>query len=314
MDARPTPDAARRAVVLSRASVGVALLVLGLKAWAWAITGSVSLYSDALESVVNVVAAIVALVAVRVAAQPPDDLHPYGHTKAEYLAAVAEGALILFAAVEIGRAAWVRLAAPEAPEALGAGVAVALAATLLNAAWAAVLARGGRRLRSPALRAESHHLWTDVASTAGVLGGLALASATGWWVLDPLMAFAVAAHVLVVGVRLVRDSVGALMDERLPETEMEALHDAIAGAMGGALEAHALRARRAGQSTFVEFHLVVPGAATVAEAHAACDRLEEAIRAAVPGSSVTIHVEPEHKGKGTGGVVRVGGDVPHSFT
>lgn len=299
---------------LSRWSVAVALAVLALKAVAYAVTGSVSLYSDALESVVNVVAAGVAWLAVRVASQPPDDKHPFGHTKAEYLAAVAEGALILFAAVEIARAAWARLAEPVAPEHLGVGVAVAVAATAINAAWAGVLVRGGRRHRSPALVADGRHLWTDVASTAGVLAGIGLASVTGWWLLDPLLALAVAVHVVVVGVQLVRESVGGLMDERVPEAEMTTIHETIESHMGGAHEVHALRARRAGRTTFVEFHLVVPGGATVAEAHAVCDRLEAAIRAAVPGSHASIHVEPEHKSKGTGGVVRVGSDVPHTFT
>ncbi len=299
---------------LARWSVAVALAVLALKAAAYGVTGSVSLYSDALESVVNVVAAGVAWLAIRIAAQPPDDKHPYGHTKAEYLAAVAEGALVLFAAVEIGRAAWARLAAPSVPDALPLGVAIAVGASALNGVWAGVLVRAGRRHRSPALTADGRHLWTDVASTAGVLAGIGLAAATGWWWLDPVLALAVAVHVVVVGAQLVRESVGGLMDERVPEAEMRALHGAIEAHMGGAHEVHALRARRAGRTTFVEFHLVMPGGATVADAHAVCDRMEAAIRAAVPGSHATIHVEPEHKGKGTGGVVRVGSDVPHTYT
>lgn len=302
------------AITTARLSLVVSVVVLGLKYVAFAVTGSVSLYSDALESVVNVVAAVVALLAVRVAARPPDQNHPYGHTKAEYLSAVVEGALILFAAVEIVRAAWGRLLDPVALGDLGVGVGIAVGATVLNGAWAATLVRSGHRHHSPALVADGRHLWTDVATTVGVLTGIGLAAATGWWILDPLLAVAVAVNVVVVGLRLVRESVGGLMDESVSEAEMEAIRRAIRDHMEGADEVHALRARHAGRHTFVEFHLVVPGAATVEAAHAVCDRLEGAIQAAVPNSSVTVHVEPEHKGKGHGGIVVLGSDVPHTFT
>ncbi len=302
------------AVSTARLGLVVSLVVLGLKVVAYRLTGSVSLYSDALESVVNVAAAGVALFAVRLAVLPPDENHPYGHTKAEYLSAVVEGALIVFAAVEILRAAWGRFQSPVALDAPGAGVAVAVVATVLNAAWAAVLVRTGRAHRSPALVADGRHLWSDVGSTLGVLAGIGLAVATGWWVLDPLLAVAVAVNVVVVGVRLIRESVGGLMDESLPADEMRVVHEAILGEMGAAIEAHALRARRAGSHTFVEFHLVLAGETSVEASHALCDRLEAAIQAAVPGSSVTIHVEPEAKSKGHGGVVAVGADVPHTFT
>jgi cation diffusion facilitator family transporter len=301
-------------VSTARLSLVVSLAVLGLKYLAYALTGSVSLYSDALESVVNVAAAVVALLAVRVAVRPPDENHPYGHTKAEYLSAVVEGALILFAAVEIVRAAWGRFLDPVALEGIGVGLAVSVSATGLNAAWAAVLVRTGRRHRSPALVADGKHLWTDVVTTLGVLAGVGLASATGWWVLDPLLAIAVALNIVVVGLRLVRESVGGLMDERVPEEEMEAIRQAIHDHMGGAEEVHALRARHAGRHTFIEFHLVLPGGTSVSEAHAVCDRLEAALHEAVPDSSVTIHVEPEEKGKGHGGVIVLGSDVPHTFT
>lgn len=299
---------------LARWTVAVSVAVLGLKYAAYALTGSVSLYSDALESLVNVAAAVVALYAIRVAARPPDADHPYGHTKAEYLSAVVEGALVLFAAVEIVRAAWERLLEPLPLEGIGIGLVVSVGATALNATWASVLVRAGRRHRSPALVADGRHLWTDVVTTVGVLAGVGLAAATGWWVLDPAVAILVAANVVVVGVRLVRESVGGLMDESVPEAELATIREAIRAHMGGAEEVHALRARHAGRHTFVEFHLVVQGEATVDEAHVLCDRLEAAVRAAVPESSVTVHVEPAHKGKGHGGVVAVGSDVPHTFT
>ena len=301
-------------ITTARLSLLVGLAVLGLKVLAYRLTGSVSLYSDALESVVNVAAAGVALLALRVAARPPDADHPYGHTKAEYLSAVVEGALILFAAVEIVRAAWSRFQVPVALDAVGLGLAVSVGATAINGAWAAVLVRTGRRHRSPALVADGKHLAADVVTTVGVLLGVGLAVVTGWWFLDPLLAVAVAANVVVVGFRLVRESVGGLMDQSVPDAEMEAIHRTILAHMGGAVEAHALRARHAGRHTFVEFHLVVPGGETVDEAHALCDRLEAAIHETIPGSSVTIHVEPEHKGKGHGGVVALGSDVPHTFT
>ena len=301
---------------LSAARLGlvVSLVVLALKTVAYRLTGSVSLYSDALESVVNVAAAGVALFAIRVAAAPPDAEHPYGHTKAEYFSAVIEGALIVFAAVEIVRAAWGRFAEPVTLDLGAAGIAFAVAATVLNGVWAGALVRTGRAHRSPALVADGRHLWSDVVSTVGVLAGIGLAVATGWWILDPLLAVAVAVNVVIVGVRLIRESVGGLMDESVPAEDLDGIRAAIHAAMGEALEAHALRARRAGSHTFVEFHLVMPGSATVEASHALCDRLEAAVQAAVAGSSVTIHVEPESKAKGHGGVVAVGSGVPHTFT
>ncbi len=301
-------------LVLARWSIVVSLVVLGLKYVAFALTGSVSLYSDALESLVNVAAAVVALLAIRVAIRPPDADHPYGHTKAEYLSAVVEGALILYAAIEIVRAAWGRLLDPMPLEAIGLGLTVSVGATGLNAAWAAVLVRAGRHSRSPALIADGRHLWTDVVTTVGVLAGVGLAVVTGWWVLDPIIAMAVAANVVVVGVRLVRESVGGLMDESVSKEHLASIRETILAHMGEAEEVHALRARHAGRHTFIEFHLVVRGEATVDEAHALCDRLEQSIRGAISDSSVTIHVEPAHKAKGHGGVVSVGSDVPHTFT
>ena len=299
---------------LARWSVVVSVGVLGLKYAAFAITGSVSLYSDALESLVNVTAAVVALIAIRIAAQPPDANHPYGHTKAEYLSAVVEGALILYAAIEIVRAAWERLLDPMPLEAIGLGLLVSVGATGLNAAWAATLVRAGRRHRSPALSADGRHLWTDVVTTVGVLAGIGLATLTGWWLLDPLIAILVAINVVVEGVRLVRESVGGLMDESVSPEELASIRETIHAHMEEAVEVHALRARHAGRHTFIEFHLVVQDGTTVDDAHALCDRLEAAVHEAVPNSSVTIHVEPEHKGKGHGGVVTVGSGIPHTFT
>ena len=293
-------------VAVARLSLIVGVLVLALKYAAYRITGSVSLYSDALESIVNVVAAAVALVAVRFADRPPDLNHPYGHTKAEYFSAVVEGALILFAAAEIVRAAWLRFQTPVVLEGLGAGVAVSVGASVLNGLLAAYLVRSGRRQRSPALVADGRHLWTDVFTTAGVLAGVGLAWATGWWVLDPLLAILVAINIVYVGLDLVRTSVGGLMDESLSDEEVDRIRGALVRQMEGAIEVHALRSRHAGRHTFVEFHLVVPGAMSVDASHAICDRMEAAVQAEVPGSVVTIHVEPEDKAKHTGRVARLG--------
>jgi cation diffusion facilitator family transporter len=289
---------------LAAASVAVGVAVFGLKLGAWFATGSVMLYTDALESLVNVVAAVGALVTIRYAAQPADARHPFGHAKAEYFSAAFEGALILFAAVEIVRAAVERWGAPAPPEALGLGVALAAAATVGNALMAAALVRGGRRHASPALLADGKHLWTDVVTTLGVFLALGVANVTGHWWIDPVVALGLGAHIVYVGFGLVKESIGGLLDESLPEGEMRALEAVIARNLGGALEAHALRSRRAGRIVFVEFHLVVRGTTTVAASHDLCDRLEAAIRQHVPGSAVTIHVEPEGKAHHRGRVVR----------
>ncbi len=298
-------------VAIAGLSIVVGVVVLAVKYAAYHLTGSVSLYSDALESIVNVVAAGAAWFSLRVAAQPPDLNHPFGHSKAEYFSAVLEGGLILFAAVEIVRAAWDRFLDPVALTGLGLGVGLALLATALNGALAAFLVWNGRKRRSPALVADGKHLGTDVVSTLGVVGGVSLAAWTGWWILDPLLALLVAAAIVWTGVRLVRSSIGGLMDESLSAGTMALIQSVIADRMAGALEAHDLRSRRAGQRLFIEFHLVVPGTMRVEAAHAICDRLEEALRQAVSGSVVTIHVEPEEKAHRRGLVTRLGapGDV-----
>lgn len=293
-------------VTAASLSLVVGLAVFTLKYVAYRLTGSVSLYSDALESIINVVAAGTALFSVRVAAQPPDLNHPFGHSKAEYFSAVLEGGLILFAAVEIVRAAWQRLLEPAALDDLGVGLGLTLLATGCNTAMATLLVWIGRRQRSPALVADGRHLWTDVASTVGVVSGVGLAAWTGWWVLDPLLALLMAGAIVWMGVRLVRYSVGGLMDESPPTGTMAIIQSVIAEQMDGALEVHDLRSRRAGQRVFVEFHLVVPGTMRVDAAHTICDRLEETLRQTLPGIVVTIHVEPEYKAHRKGRVTRLG--------
>ncbi len=289
-----------RALSLSLVVAGV---VFALKWLAYVLTGSVALYSDALESVVNIVAAGAALIAVWVSRRPADNNHPYGHTKAEYFSAVLEGVLIVLAALAIVREAWPRLMAPEPIPELGTGMLVSLCASALNAVLGWFLIGSGRKARSPAVVADGQHILTDVLTSAGVLVGIALAWLSGWWVLDPLLAIAVAVNILWVGWRLVRDSVGGLMDEAIPAHELEDIRAALNYALEGlasdgrVLEIHDLRTRRAGPSTFVEFHLVVPGSTSVEQAHQICDRLENALRAHLDGIRTTIHVEPDHKAK-----------------
>ncbi|KMO15450.1 cation diffusion facilitator family transporter [Methylobacterium platani] len=289
-----------RAQAAALASAGVGLLVLALKFGAWWITGSLALYSDALESIINVVAAMTAFVALRVAAQPADQDHPYGHHKAEYFSAVIEGALIIVAAVVILRDAYDALQAPKMLDAPLMGVAVNGLATVINLVWGVMLVRRGRDWRSPALVADGKHVLADVFTSGGVLIGLGLATATGWAILDPVIAVVVALNILWSGGAMVRDSVNGLMDQAAPAEMVTQIRRLISEHGEGALEAHDVRTRHAGQVTFIDFHLVVPGEMTVAESHAICDRLEAAIEGAVAGAVVTIHVEPGEEAKQRG--------------
>lgn len=285
---------------LASTSILVGLVVLGLKSLAYAMTGSVALYSDALESVVNVATAVAALVAVRVSARPPDRNHPFGHHKAEYFAAVLEGALIVIAAFAIFRQAYFAVLSPRALGLPFEGLAVNALAGLVNAVWAAVLIRHGRKLRSPALVADGRHLVTDVLSSIGVIAGIVLAGVTGWALLDPALAALVAVNIVWSGWGLLRTSVGGLMDEAAAPDLVEQVRELISRHADGALEAHDLRTRHAGSALFVEFHLVVPGDMAVADAHDICDRIEQALRQEIAGSVTTIHVEPEAKAKQAG--------------
>jgi cation diffusion facilitator family transporter len=288
---------------IAAGSIVVGVVVLLLKLAAWWLTGSVALYSDAIESIVNVVAAVAALYAVQLAQKPADREHPYGHHKAEYFAAVLEGALILAAAFAIITAAWRAYSAAAPIDKPWDGLAVNFAAGLINAAWCYVLMREGRRRRSPALLADGRHLLADVISSAGVMAGLAAAYVTGLPWLDPLLACIVALNILWSGMRLIRESVGGLMDEAVNPQLMIGIRAAIADGGDGAIEAHDLRSRVAGSATFIEFHLVVPSSMTVGESHTICDRVEAAIRKEVEGAVITIHVEPPEKAKHKGVVV-----------
>lgn len=294
---------ANRTLAIAAASLLVGLAVLGLKLVAWYVTGSVALYSDALESIVNVVTAIVALIAVRLAQRPADAALPYGYHKAEYFSAVIVGVMIIVAAILILREAYFGFMAPEVPEAPGLGLAISAGATVVNLLWAQVLIRQGRKARSPAIEADGKHLMTDVVSTIGVLVGLGLVILTGWAVLDPILAALVALNILWSGWGVIRESVGGLMDVAVPPETGKLIRDVIAANADGALEAHDIRTRQAGKLTFIDFHLVVPGAMTVEAAHTICDCLEAKLREAVEDVQITIHVEPEEKAKHSGIVV-----------
>lgn len=293
----------KRIEVFAAVSIAVGLAVLALKYLAYHLTGSVALLSDAIESIVNVITAIVALIAVRFAAQPADKDHPYGHYKAEYVSAVVEGVLIVIAALAILREAWDAFQTPRLFEAPWSGLALNGIATAINAVWCAVLIRFGRAQKSAALTADGYHLLTDVFTSIGVFVGIALAVYTGIAILDPILATLVALNILWAGWRMLKGSTGGLLDEALPEDMLARIRDAIAKNADGAIEAHDLRTRHAGPMTFVEFHLVVKGAMSVTEAHEICDRLEQAIKAEVNDALISIHVEPDDKAKHSGIVV-----------
>ena len=284
-------------------SILVGLVVLALKTFAWWLTGSVALMSDAMESIVNVATAVAALIAIRIAARPADRDHPYGHHKAEFFSAVLEGVMIITAALLILREAWQGFLAPKMLDAPLEGLLVNGSASVLNALWCWVLISRGRRLRSPALVADGHHLLSDVISSGGVVLGVALAVVTGWAVLDPALAALVAVNILWSGWKVMTSSLSGLMDEAVADDTLAGIRATISDNATGAIEAHDLRTRHAGPRIFIDFHLVVDGQTTVETAHDICDRIEQALKTTVPGSMITIHVEPEHKAKHSGVLV-----------
>ncbi|MGY4309539.1 cation diffusion facilitator family transporter [Bradyrhizobium sp. USDA 4369] len=288
---------------LAVGSLVVGIIVLALKYAAYWITGSVALYSDALESIVNVVTAGVALLAVRIAAKPADANHPFGHHKVEYFSAVIEGVMIVVAALLIVHEAYGNLFAPRPFSAPIEGLAVNGLASVINGIWCWLLITRGKRLRSPALVADGRHLLTDVVSSGGVVLGLGLAVVLQLPVLDPALALLVAVNILWSGWQVLKESTSGLMDEAVPDATLARIRQIISGQADGALEAHDVRTRHAGKMTFIEFHLVVPGEMSVNQAHAICDRIEEALREDDEHSSITIHIEPENKAKHSGVVV-----------
>jgi cation diffusion facilitator family transporter len=274
-------------------SVAAALATIVLKGIAWWVTGSVGLLSDALESFVNLAAAVMALSMLRLAATPPDKDHPYGFSKAEYLAAGIEGALIVLAAAGILFTAVPRLLAPAPLETPGLGLALSAIASVINLLVARVLIGAGREHHSITLEADGKHLMTDVWTSVGVIAGVGLVYLTGWLHLDPLIALAVAIHIIWTGVGLVRRSVAGLLDAAISaeeESEVTKLFTEYSRRHG--VSFHALRTRQAGARRFVTFHLLVPDAWSVARAHQLSEEIESRMRSMVPNASILTHIEP----------------------
>jgi len=273
-------------------SIAAALFTIALKGVAWWLTGSVGLLSDALESVVNLAAALMALAMLTVAAQPPDDNHAYGHGKAEYFASAFEGAMILAAAVGIGVTAIERLLHPQPLEQVGIGLVVSVVASLINLGAARILLAAGREHRSITLEADAHHLMTDVWTSVGVVVGVAAVALTGWLWLDPVLALAVAANIVWTGWQLLRRSASGLMDEALPADQHAAVVAVLEGYRESGIDYHALRSRQAGARCFVTVHVLVPGAWSVQRGHDLLELIEADIRSALPHASVFTHLEP----------------------
>ena len=272
-------------------SIAAAIATITLKSVAYALTGSVGLLSDAMESIVNLIGAVMALSMLTVAARPADEDHSYGHSKAEYLSSGVEGTLILVAALSIAVAAAQRLMSPKPLEQIGIGLAVCAAASLVNLVVALVLRRASKTYHSITLEANGQHLLTDVWTSAGVIMAVAAVAATGWLRLDPIIAIAVAANIVWTGTRIVRKSILGLMDTALPVSELQAVRQALDSHLKEGVEYHALRTRQSGARRFVSFHVLVPGMWTVHRGHELLEDIEGRIRAAVPNVTVFTHLE-----------------------
>ena len=273
-------------------SIGTALATILLKGFAWWMTGSVGLLSDALESVVNLAGAIMALAMITVAEQPADDHHTYGHGKAEYFSAGFEGLLILLAAIGISVTAIERLLHLQSLEQVGIGLAVSAAASIVNFITARILLAAGRTQRSLTLEADAHHLLTDVWTSAGVIAGVGAVALTGWLWLDPVLALLVAANIVWTGVKLVRRSTQGLMDVALPHEEHALVVAILTRYREHGIDYHALRTRESGSRRFVELHVLVPGHWSIQQGHELVERLESDIRQNLPHTTVLTHLEP----------------------
>jgi cation diffusion facilitator family transporter len=273
-------------------SIAAAIMTIALKAGAYFLTGSVGLLSDAMESLINLVAALAAFWALSFAATPADEDHPFGHNKAEYFSSGLESILIVIAAIGIGVVAWGRLFSPQPLEQIGWGLILSLIATVINGFVAWVLLRAGRRLRSITLRADAHHLLTDVWTSAGVTVGILLVKLTGWLILDPIIALLVAASILVSGVRLLRETGAGLLDTALPQADRDRITSIFSVYERDGIRFHALRTRVSGSRGFVSFHLLVPGEWTIQRGHDLCEQVEQEIVDALPGTNVIAHMEP----------------------
>jgi cation diffusion facilitator family transporter len=274
-------------------SIAAALATILLKGWAWWLTGSVGLLSDALESFVNLAGAMMALAMLSLATMPADEDHAHGHGKAEYFSSAFEGFLILIAAIGIGYAAVERLLNPQPLEAVGIGLAVSVAASAINLATSRILMSVGRKYKSITLEADAHHLLTDVWTSAGVVVGVGLVWLTGWLWLDPVIAVLVAMNIVWTGWQLLQRSAAGLMDVSLPGEDLDAIDGVLDSYRQQGLAFHALRTRQAGSRAFVSLHVLVPGGWTVQQGHDWSERIEADIRQAVPNAHITTHLEPK---------------------
>jgi cation diffusion facilitator family transporter len=272
-------------------SIIAAVFTIVLKAAAYFITGSVGLLSDAIESIVNLIGGILALSMLTVAARPADEEHPYGHTKAEYFSSGVEGALIVVAAMSIGAAAVPRLIAPKPLAEIGIGLAISLAASVINFVVALLLLRAGKKYTSITLEANAHHLLTDVWTSVGVLAGVGLVAITGWNALDPVVALLVATNIIWTGVGIMRRSVLGLMDTMLSMDDLAAVRKVLDAYAANGVQFHALRTRQAGARKFVSVHVLVPGQWTVQRGHELLEQIEGDVRGALPDSTVFTHLE-----------------------
>jgi len=273
-------------------SVAAALLTFFLKMGSWQATGSVSLLSDALESLANLAAAFIAVASLSVAARPADEQHAYGHTKAEYFASGIEGALILIAAAGIGWSAVDRLLEPQLLQRPMLGIALSAIAAVINLAVARVLFRVGRKHHSIALQADAKHLMTDVWTSAVVIVAVALVSLTGWAWIDPILGLLLACHIVVTGIRLVHESMLGLMDTGLPAEELASVRAVLDSFSPQGVHHHALRTRVAGARRFMSVHLLCPGDWPLSRAHALSEEVEAALRHTVPRLTILTHLEP----------------------
>lgn len=272
-------------------SIIAALLTIVLKTAAYKLTGSVGLLSDALESLVNLAGALMALAMLTVAARPADEDHPYGHTKAEYFSSGVEGTLILVAAISIGIAAIHRLIDQRPLEQVGIGLGVSVAASLINLGTALVLLKAGRKCRSITLEANARHLMTDVWTSAGVVVGVSGAYLSGYEQFDPVVALLVAAQIVCSGARIVKDSILGLMDSAASPEDLKIIKDVLETYLKRGVEYHALRTRQAGARLFVSLHVLVPGEWTVQDGHDLLEEIEAALKEAISQMTVFTHLE-----------------------
>jgi cation diffusion facilitator family transporter len=273
-------------------SITASILTILLKSSAYYLTGSVGLLSDALESFINLAAALMALVLLTIAVSPPDKKHPFGHNKAEYFSSVIEGALILVAAIVIGVTSIERILNPHQLEDIGIGLLISVAASLINLFVGLVLLKSGKRYNSITLEADAHHLLTDVWTTAGVLIGLIIVKFTGWTILDPIIAIFVALNIVVAGIKLILRSVSGLMDEALPESDLRAIKKILNKYKKDGITYHSLYTRKAASKNFISFHLLMPCNWHIGRGHEMTKTIEDKIKSALCETDVFIHIEP----------------------